>query len=186
MLPGRALFSEEDSVFKAVLLLLLLTKYDICNDSLAQYISFQRPLKFNFQTFDVYRVFIRKKEDTLIERTVRLKCSNCSFGLTISPRDLYRSVTCIDDNERSRLLDSGEGRKKKWAGNTTRVFFFPSQFPTISTIWTPAWTGHIARRCYSRSKLTINAFLVPQGFTRWTHSVPSVSGPSWGWYHDVT
>lgn len=116
MLPRRALFSEEDSVFKAVLLLLLLllTKYDICNDSLAQYISFQRPLiKFNFQTFDVYRVFIRKKEDTLIERTVRLKCSNCSFGLTISPRDLYRSVTCIDDNERSRLLDSGEGRKKK-------------------------------------------------------------------------
>lgn len=59
-------------MFKAVLLLLLLTKYDICNDSLAQYISFQRPLKFNFQTFDVYRVFIRKKEDTLIERTVRL------------------------------------------------------------------------------------------------------------------
>ena len=50
-------------MFKTVLLLLfLLTKYNICNDSLAQYISFQRTVKFNFQTFDVYRVLLGKKK----------------------------------------------------------------------------------------------------------------------------
>ena len=67
---------------------------------------------------DVLRVFNRQKRRYLQ-----------SDELFVSANDFFwrscRSVTCIYDNERSGLLDGGEGGKKKWARKHNEGFLSP-------------------------------------------------------------